>query len=52
MTLAEHRASDAAMVTPMLAPNSQSVFFVSDRHGKPAIYRINVERFVEETEEG
>jgi oligogalacturonide lyase len=52
LTLAEHRASDAAMVTPMFAPNSQSVFFASDRHGKPAIYRINVERFVSETEEG
>ena len=52
LTLAEHRASDAALVTPMFAPNSQSVFFVSDRHGKPAIYWINVERFVAETEEG
>ena len=52
LTLAEHRASDAAMVRPMFAPNSQSVFFVSDRHGKPAIYWINVERFVAETEEG
>jgi oligogalacturonide lyase len=52
LTLAEHRASDAAMVTPLFAPNSQSVFFVSDRHGKPAIYRMNVERFVSETEDG
>jgi oligogalacturonide lyase len=52
LTLAEHRASDAAMVTPRFAPNSQSVFFVSDRHGKPAIYWMNVERFVAETEEG
>ena len=52
LTLAEHRASDPKMVTPMFAPNSQSVFFVSDRHGKPAIYWLNVERFVSETEEG
>jgi oligogalacturonide lyase len=52
LTLAEHRASNAALVTPMFAPNSQSVFFASDRHGKPAIYWINVERFVSETEEG
>src|SRR5579863_3841924 len=52
LTLAEHRASDPAMVMPMFAPNSQSVFFASDRHGKPAIYWINVERFVSETEEG
>jgi len=27
------------------------VFFVSDRHGKPAIYWMNVERFVSATEE-
>ena len=52
LTLAEHRASDAALVTPLFAPNSQSVFFASDRHGKPAIYWMNVERFVAETEEG
>jgi oligogalacturonide lyase len=52
LTLAEHRAGDPAMVTPMFAPNSQSVFFASDRHGKPAIYWINVARFVSETEEG
>jgi oligogalacturonide lyase len=51
LALAEHRASDAAMVTPLFAPNSQSVFFVSDRHGKPAIYWMNVERFVSATEE-
>jgi len=51
LTLAEHRARDAALVTPLFAPNSQSVFFASDRHGKPAIYWINVERFVSETEE-
>ncbi len=49
-TLAEHRASDAAMVTPLFAPNSQFVAFVSDRHGKPAIYYISVEKFVSETE--
>jgi oligogalacturonide lyase len=51
LALAEHRASDAAIVTPLFAPNSQSVFFVSDRHGKPAIYWMNVERFVSATEE-
>ena len=39
-----------AMVSPVFAPNSQSVFFVSDRHGKPAIYGVHVEKFVEETE--
>jgi oligogalacturonide lyase len=50
LTLCEHRASDAAMVAPVFAPNSQHVYFGSDRHGKPAIYSIAVEKLVEETE--
>ena len=50
LTLCEHRASDAAMVSPVFAPNSQHVYFGSDRHGKPAIYSIAVEKLVEETE--
>lgn len=50
LTLCEHRASDPRMVNPMFAPNSQRILFVSDLHGKPAIYTMNVERFVEETE--
>ena len=50
MTLAEHRASDPAMVAPIFAPNSQRIFFGSDRHGKPAIYAMSVEKFVEETD--
>jgi oligogalacturonide lyase len=49
LTLCEHRASDPAAVTVVFAPDSQSIFFVSDRHGKPAIYRVPVEKFVEET---
>ncbi|MGI8991356.1 MAG: oligogalacturonate lyase family protein [Bryobacteraceae bacterium] len=51
LTLCEHRASDAAMVAPIFSPNSQNIFFQSDRDGKPAIYRIRVEKFVEETGE-
>ncbi len=50
LTLCEHRASDPRMVSPVFAPDSQSVFFVSDRHGKPAIYRVHVEKFVESTD--
>jgi oligogalacturonide lyase len=50
-TLCEHRASDPSMVSPIFSPNSQAVFFSSDQHGKPAIYRIAVDRLVEETEE-
>jgi oligogalacturonide lyase len=50
LTLCEHRASDPAMVAPVFAPNSQHVYFGTDRHGKPAIYSIAVEKLVEETE--
>jgi oligogalacturonide lyase len=49
LTLCEHHASDPAMVTVVFAPDSQNIFFVSDRHGKPALYRVPVEKFVEET---
>jgi oligogalacturonide lyase len=52
LTLCEHRASDPAMVSPRFSPDSQSVFFVSDRHGKPALYRVHVEKFVEQTGDG
>ena len=51
-TLAEHKASDPRMVAPMFTPNSQGLVFQSDRHGKPAIYWMNVEKFVAETEGG
>lgn len=49
LTLAEHRASDARMVAPVFSPNSTRVYFVSDQHGKPAIYGMTVDKFVEET---
>jgi oligogalacturonide lyase len=48
-TLCEHKASDPAAVSPIFAPDSQSVFFQSDRDGKPALYRIHVDKLVEET---
>jgi Tol biopolymer transport system component len=49
LTVCEHRASDPALVTVIFSPDSQSIVFVSDRHGKPALYRVPLERFVEET---
>jgi len=52
LTLCEHKATDAGKVAARFSPDSQSVFFQSDRHGKTAIYRIPVERFVEETDPG
>jgi oligogalacturonide lyase len=50
LTLCEHRASDPSMVAPIFSADSQQIYFESDRDGKPAIYRIHVERLVEETE--
>lgn len=49
MTLAEHHASDAAMVAPIFSADSQRIFYVSDRDGKPAIYSMSVARLVEQT---
>ena len=50
LTLCEHRAGNPAMVAPQFSPNSQQVFFNSDLHGKPAIYRMDVEKLVAATE--
>jgi oligogalacturonide lyase len=50
LALAEHHASNPALVAPAFAPNSQFVVFVSDRHGKPAIYWIAVDKLVTETD--
>jgi oligogalacturonide lyase len=50
LALCEHHASDATQVSPIFSPNSQRVFFHSDRHGKMAIYSVRVERLVEETD--
>jgi len=49
LALCEHHASDPRMVEPVFSPDSHSIVFVSDRHGKPALYQVHVERFVEET---
>ena len=49
LTMCEHRAGDAATVEPRFSPDSRRVYFTSDRHGKPAIYYVAVEKFVEET---
>jgi len=51
LTICEHRASDAALVSPVFSPDSQRVFFQSDKEGKMAIYMMNVDRLVDETGE-
>jgi oligogalacturonide lyase len=50
MTICEHKASHPEQVTPVFAPDSQRVYFQSDRHGKPAIYCMHIERLVEKIE--
>jgi oligogalacturonide lyase len=50
LTLCEHRASDPRLVTTLFSPNSQRIFFQSDRDGKMAIYTMAVDRLVEETQ--
>jgi oligogalacturonide lyase len=50
LTLCEHRSSDPFTVAPIFSPDSQRIYFQSDRDGKPAIYRVQVEKFVEETD--
>ncbi|MGA2270603.1 MAG: oligogalacturonate lyase family protein [Bryobacteraceae bacterium] len=49
LTLCEHRASHPETVAPVFAPDSQRIYFQSDRDGKPAIYCIHVEKLVEKT---
>ena len=50
MTICEHKARNPEAVAPVFSPNSQRIYFQSDRHGKPAIYCIHVERLVEKIE--
>ena len=51
LPLCEHRSSDAAAVRPVFSPDSQRVFYQSDRDGKPAIYTVNVQKLVEPTDD-
>ena len=49
LTLCEHRAGDPAAVALVFAPNSQSMYFQSDRHGRSALYSMAIDRLVEKT---
>ena len=50
LTLCEHKASHPEMVAPQFSPDSQRVYFQSDRDGKSAIYSMHVEKLVEKTD--
>jgi oligogalacturonide lyase len=49
-TMCEHKASNPESVAPLFSPDSQRIYFQSDRHGKPAIYSMHVEKLVEKTD--
>lgn len=51
-TMCEHDASRPEDVTILFSPDSQRIYFQSDREGKSAIYALHVERLLEKTEEG
>ena len=48
--MCEHKSSNPEAVAPLFAPDSQRIYFQSDRHGKPAIYSMHVEKLVEKTD--
>lgn len=50
LVLCEHKTSTAGDAAPVFSPDSQRIFFQSDRHGNPAIYFMAVERLVEKTD--
>jgi oligogalacturonide lyase len=50
LTLCEHKASHPEMTAPRFSPDTQRVYFESDRDGKPALYSLHMERFLEKTE--
>jgi oligogalacturonide lyase len=50
LTLCEHKASHPEMTAPRFSWDTQRLYFQSDREGKPAIYGLHLERFLEKTE--
>ncbi|MBC7928607.1 MAG: hypothetical protein H7039_23430 [Bryobacteraceae bacterium] len=50
LTVAEHKASDARNAVVAFSVNSQRLFYNTDREGRPAIYSMPLERFIEDTE--
>jgi len=50
LAVAEHKASDPSTVMPVFSPNSQRIFFETDRDGHRCLYSMVVDKLVEETE--
>ena len=51
LTIAEHRASEPSKAAILFSPDSQRVFWQTDREGRPAIYMMALEKFIEKTVE-
>jgi oligogalacturonide lyase len=49
-TICEHKSSAPETTAPMFSPDSQRIYFQSDRDGKPAIYGMHVDKLVEKTD--
>lgn len=50
LAIAEHKAGDPAASAPVFSPNSQRVFYETDRDGRRCIYGMTVDKLVEATE--
>ncbi|HWC96285.1 MAG TPA: oligogalacturonate lyase family protein [Candidatus Sulfopaludibacter sp.] len=50
LTLCEHKATHPEETCPIFSPDSQRIYFQSDREGKSAIYSVHVEKLVEKTD--
>ena len=50
LTLCEHKSSTPDSAAPQFSPDSQRIYFQSDRDGKPAIYDMHVDKLVEKTD--
>jgi oligogalacturonide lyase len=50
LSICEHRAKQRESIHPLFSPDSQRILFQTDRHGKPVVFEVAVDRFVEETD--
>ncbi len=50
LTLCEHKSSAPETTAPVFSPDSQRIYFQSDRDGKAAIYGMHVDKLVEKTD--
>jgi oligogalacturonide lyase len=48
-TLSEHKATHPSEVCPIFSPDSQRLYFQSDREGKSVIYSMHIDKLVEKT---